>query len=63
MRLAVSGRTAVVLLGLASRICSKQHTVHLCSSHVVFSPSIRLKFNSTDTINTVQVVIGSDVYF
>ena len=37
-----SGRTAVILQGEASTICSKQHTAPLRSSHVVFSLCISL---------------------
>ena len=43
--LILCGRTAAVLRGAASRICSKQHTVFLCSSHQAFSQGVSL--NST----------------
>ena len=43
MRWEISGRTAAVLLGIASRICSKQYTAFLCSSHLAFSPCILLE--------------------
>ena len=36
VRWKVSGRTAAVLWSSASRICSKQHTASLCSSHFFF---------------------------
>ena len=43
VRWEVSDRTTTVLYGTASRICSKQHAASLCSSYLVFSPSILLK--------------------
>ena len=36
MRWEVGGRTAVVLWGVASRICSGQHITFLCSSYLAF---------------------------
>ena len=38
----LSGRTAAVLWGVSSRICSKQYTAFLCSSHQTFSSWIFL---------------------
>ena len=39
----VSDCTTTVLLGIASRISSKQHTTSLCGSYLAFSPNILLK--------------------
>ena len=43
MRWEVSGRSAVALLGAASRICSKQHIASLRSSNLAFSASVSLE--------------------
>ena len=43
VRLDVSGCTAVVLWGVAFRICSKQHTASFCSYSLAFSPGDFLK--------------------
>ena len=37
VRLEESGDAATVLYGVASRICSKQHMIFSCSSHIAFS--------------------------
>ena len=42
VRWEISGRTAAVLWGAASRICSKQHVTFLCCSHQFFSPCVSL---------------------
>ena len=38
----VSGHAASTLKGVAPRICSKQHVVFLCSSHLAFSSYVLL---------------------
>ena len=43
VRWEASGRTAAILLGASSRICSKQHPASLWSFHISFSQSISLK--------------------
>ena len=41
VRSEVSGCIAVVLWGVASRICSKQHVAFLCSSHLAMQLGFR----------------------
>ena len=43
MRWKSSGSTAAVLWDAASKICSKQDIMYLCSSHIAFSLKIWLE--------------------
>ena len=45
MRWEVSGSTAAVLCGVASRMCSKKHVAFLCSSHLAFFLVFHLSLN------------------
>ena len=38
----INGRTAAVLWGVASRICSRPHVLFLCSSYLFFMPFVSI---------------------
>ena len=55
----VSGCTAAVLWSASSRICLKQLTASLCSSHLVFSPSLSSKSRWCDhTVVVTRLQLG-----
>ena len=58
MKWEVSGHTTAVLLGVASRICSKQHLVFLWCSHLAFSPFLLESMWCILTIILTQLQFG-----
>ena len=61
VRWEASGCTTTVLCVTASRICWKQHTTSLCSSHLAFFFQVVRSYNNSDAAISWEIVILSKI--